>query len=91
MDGLSPVSFSLLRTACMVKALVFATTIARAVDTTGGDALVGDAADVRAGSGATTVSHGTSTTAQHTPALSSAERNPPTVSVQTNALEAFWR
>ena len=73
----------------MFKALVAATLVSIHVHVASGDALVGDAADVGAGSRAALVLHRGSTKAQHTPVLSSTEGTFPTVSVQANALEAF--
>ena len=57
----------------MAKTLVAATAMAIYVHVTNGDALVGDAADVRAGSGEATVILCESTQANHTPLLSSTE------------------
>ena len=73
----------------MAKALVAAAATATDVPATSGDALVGAAADVRARSGALSVFHRESTKALHAPPISSTEGNPPAVSVQANALEAF--
>ena len=82
---------SLLRSAGIVNALVAATATVIDVHVTAGNALVCDAADVWAGSGAATVSHRRSTTAQYTPTVTSTEGTSPAVSVQANAIEAFWR
>ena len=62
-------------------ALVVAAKVGTVVRATAGDALVGAAADVRAGSGASLVCHGESTEAFHTPPLSSTEGNLPAVSL----------
>ena len=79
MDACSPVS--LVRSANMVLALVEAAATAREVPATSGDALVGEAADVRTGSGATPVLHWESTAAQYTPVPYPTEGYFPTVSV----------